>query len=453
MHELKIGTSWVRGIVGETLTPELVVDFACAFGSWAEGAPVVIGRDSRPSSTMFRSAVVAGLLSPGCEIVDLGLCPTPMVSFAVREWGCGGGIAITGSHNSYRWNALKFIGPDGTPLNPVRSRELFDIYHGSTFLTASRDRLPSVATDWEIADRYVEHLLNCLDVDRIRKQNFRLAVDFCNGACFSVTRRFLEELGCELHSLNHDSNSKFAHAPSPTRENMSQLSTFVGSLDVDLGAAINVDGDRVAFVTEKGIPLSSEVTLPLAARNRLARRPGPVVTNLSTSRMIDAVAREAGQKVLRTPVGESHVIDRGFDEGATIVGEGSGGVAALPVASTFDGVLTVGLVLESMALQGKTLTRLASDLVSFDMRKGAVRCHPVQAYRTLESLRRYYSPRSPDLTDGLRIDWDDAWIHIRASSTEPVLRIIVEAGGEKRAKTIFDEAMSKARELMQKCWT
>jgi phosphomannomutase len=127
MRELKIGTSWVRGIVGEALTPELIVDFACAFGTWVEGTPVVIGRDSRGSSNMFRSAVVAGLLSPGCEVIDLGVCPTPLVSFAVREWGCGGGISITGSHNNYRWNALKFIGPDGTPLNPVRSRELFDI--------------------------------------------------------------------------------------------------------------------------------------------------------------------------------------------------------------------------------------------------------------------------------------------------------------------------------------
>ena len=449
MRELKIGTSWVRGVVGEALTPELVVDFACAFGTWAEGTPVVIGRDSRRSSTMFRSAVVAGLLSPGCEIADLGVCPTPLVSFAVREWGCGGGISITGSHNNYRWNALKFIGPDGTPLNPVRSRELLDIYHGSTFLTASRDDLPSVVTELEIADRYVEHLLTFLHVDIIRKQRFSLAIDFCNGACLSVAKRFFGELGCDLEALNDDPTSEFAHSPAPTKENMSQLSAFVRSLDVDLGAAVNVDGDRVAFVTEKGIPLSEEVTLPLVARNRLARRPRPVVTNLSTSRMIDVVAGELGQTVLRTAVGESHVIDRGFDEGATIVGEGSGGVAALPVTSTFDGLLALGLVLETMALKGKTLTELASDLPHFNMRKGAVRCLPVQAYRSLEVLRHHYSGFTADLTDGLRIDWDDAWLHIRASSTEPVLRIIAEAEAEERAASIFNEAMTKTKELVQ----
>jgi len=449
MRELKIGTSWVRGVVGEALTPELVVDFGCAFGTWTQGTPVVIGRDSRRSSTMFRSAVVAGLLSPGCEVFDLGVCPTPLVSFAVREWGCGGGISITGSHNNYRWNALKFIGPDGTPLNPVRSRELFDIYHGSTFLTASRDSLPSVCSGPAVLDRYVQNLLNPLHVDIIRKQQFKLAVDFCNGACLSVAECFLEALGCQLKALNEDSSNEFAHSPAPTKENMGQLSHFVRKLDVDLGAAINVDGDRVAFVTKEGVPLSSEVTLPLVARNRLQRRPSLVVTNLSTSRMIDVVAAERGQEVLRTAVGESHVVDRGFDEGATIVGEGSGGVAALPITPTFDGLLSLGLVLETMALTGKTLSELTSDLPHFHMRKGTVRCLPVQAYRALDGLRRVYSGIPADLTDGIRIDWEDAWLHIRSSSTEPVLRIIVEAEEGERAESIFDEAMSKTVALVK----
>lgn len=449
MRELKIGTSWVRGIVGEALTPELVVDFACAFGTWAEGAPVVIGRDSRRSSTMFRSAVIAGLLSPGCEIIDLGVCPTPLVSFAVREWGCGGGISITGSHNNYRWNALKFIGPDGTPLNPVRSRELFDIYHGSSFLTASRDHLQSVEIDREISERYVEHLLNCLDTNLIRRQRYRLAVDFCNGACVALAERFLGALGCELRALNADPTSEFAHSPAPTKENMRQLSAFVNGLEVDLGAAINVDGDRIAFVTGKGLPLSSEATLPVVARNRLVRRPGPVVTSLSTSRMIDVVAEERGQIVIRTAVGESHVIDRGFDEGATIVGEGSGGVSALPVVSTFDGLLTLGMVLETMAQEGKSLTELARTLPTFYMRKGAIRCIPVQAYRALDQLRRHYTNHTPDLTDGLRIDWNDAWLHIRTSSTEPVLRITVEGKEEERTSFLFEEAESKTRQFIE----
>jgi phosphomannomutase len=450
MHGLKIGTSWVRGIVGEALIPELIVDFACAFGTWAEGAPVVIGRDSRRSSTMFRSAVIAGLLSPGCEIIDLGVCSTPLVSFGVREWGCGGGISITGSHNNYRWNALKFIGPDGTPLNPVRSRELFDIYHGSNFLTASRDHLQSVETESRVTDRYVEHLLSCLNTDLIQQQEFSLAIDFCNGACFSVAKKFFGELHCEMKALNEEPADAFAHSPEPTKKNMSQLSTFVQGLDVDLGAAVNVDGDRVAFVTEAGIPLSSEVTLPVVARNRLSRRPAPVVTNLSTSRMIDEVAKTQGQIVLRTAVGESHVIDRGFDEGATIVGEGSGGVSALPVTSTFDSLLALGMVLETMATEGKTLAELAADLPRFHMRKGAIRCLPVQAYRTLDTLRRQYADSSPDLSDGLRVDWEDAWLHIRSSSTEPVLRIIVEAKEKERAISLFRETELRTKKLVQR---
>ena len=449
MNELKIGTSWVRGVVGQALTPERVVDFACAFGTLAEGKPVVIGRDSRRSSEMFRSAVIAGLLSPGCEVLDLGLCPTPLVSFSVREWGCAGGISITGGHNAERWNALKFIGPDGTPLNPVRSQELFDIYHASSFLTAGRDDLGSSVTECSAAERYVEHLLTCLDVGAIREKKFRIALDFCNGVCLPVAQCFFEALGCDLHLLNEKPAGEFAHPPAPNVAHMSQLSAFVKGLEVDLGAALNVDGDRVAFVSAEGKAMSEEITLALAVMNRLDRRPGPVVTNLSTSRMIDAVAERHRQPVLRTAVGESHVIDLGFDEGATIVGEGSGGVAALPVVSSFDGILTLGLLLETMATSGSTLEELVHDLPRFYMKKGVVRCLPVQGYRTLEGLRQLYSGNSANYTDGLRIDWDDAWLHIRVSSTEPLLRIVVEAEDRERRQTIFDEAMTRTKELVQ----
>jgi phosphomannomutase len=165
--------------------------------------------------------------------------------------------------------------------------------------------------------------------------------------------------------------------------------------------------------------------------------------------MIDVVAKEEGQTVIRTPVGESHVIDRGYDEGATIAGEGSGGVAALPITSTFDGLLTVGMVLESMAQTERTLTQLASTLPHFPMRKGTLRCLPVQGYRALDELRRTYSNQPTDLTDGLRIDWNDSWLHIRVSCTEPVLRIIAEANDEFQVTSLFEEAMSKAGEFLR----
>ncbi len=445
MRELKISTSWVRGVVGDALTPELVVNFACAFGTWADGGPVVIGRDTRRSSTMLRSAVIAGLMSSGCDVIDLGICPTPLVSFAARELGCAGGIAVTGSHNDSEWNALKFIGPDGTLLNPVRGEELLDIYHASAFVSRSCGRLFSSQGSPGMVTRYVEHLFAALDADAIRERNYRLIVDFCNGACSGITALFLQELNCDLVAVNDAPRDMFAHPPAPTPSNMNDLLPEMRMTRADLGAAFNVDGDRIAFVTNEGFPLSEEFTLPLAALGRLAQRPGVIVTSLSTSRMIEEVARTRHQRVVRTSVGESYVMDRGLEEGAVLAGEGSGGVGALPVTLTFDALLTLGIILETMATNECTISTLAGEIPHLAMRKGELPCQPDQAYRALESFRVNYEAKEPDCTDGIRVEWEDSWLHVRVSTTEPLLRVIVEAESEDRADNLYDEAMGMAR--------
>jgi phosphomannomutase len=208
-----------------------------------------------------------------------------------------------------------------------------------------------------------------------------------------------------------------------------------------------VDGDRIGFVTAEGVALSEEYTLPLAAQTRLARRPGPVVTNLSTSRMVDAVARRFGQTVLRTMVGEGHVMDAGLSEGAALAGEGSGGVAMLPVTMSFDGLLTLALLLEAMARTGESLADLTAQIPQYAIRKGELACPPELVYRTLESFRKRFADRNPDCTDGVRVEWDDAWLHVRASNTEPLLRVIAEADTAERANAIFEEAMTSVRRL------
>ena len=353
VRELKIGASGVRGVVGDALTPELIVNFACAFGTWCGVGPVVIGRDTRRSSTALRAAVVSGLLSTGCRVIDLGLSSSPLVSFAIRELGASGGIAVTGSHNDANWNALKFFGPDGALLNAAKNEELLDIYHGAAFDLATWDRLKPVETAPDVEKRYLEHLAGALDLDPIRARRFRVAVDFTNGACGPVASRFLESLHCTLLPVNAEPTGEFAHPPAPTAANMRQLATLARCFDADLGAALNVDGDRVGFVTAEGHALSEEYSLPLVATPRMRRRPGPVVTSHSTSGMVDAVARAYGQRVVRGPVGESHAVDLGLAEGAVIAGEGSGGMAVLPLDVAYDGLLALGLVLEEMATSGE----------------------------------------------------------------------------------------------------
>ncbi len=446
MRQLKIGTSWVRGVVGEALTPELIVNFASAFGTWCDGHPVVIGRDTRRSSAALRAATIAGLLSAGCEVIDLGVTATPVVSFAIRELGIGGGISITGSHNDARWNALKFLGPDGALINQVKTEELLDIYHSSKFLLASWDKLRPVDTcaDW-LFDRYLAHILSVLDVDAIRQRRSRVLVDFCNGTCAPIASRFLAELGCTLLPLNEEPSGEFAHPPAPTASNMRQLASLMRCVEADFGVAVNIDGDRIGFVTSDGVALSEEYALPLTARIRLRRRAGPVVTNLSSSRMVEAVAAGFGQRAIRTAVGESHVIDQGLAEGAVLAGEGSGGVAILPSTMTFDALLTLGFILEELAVTGRSLGSAVADLPQYYMRKRHLPCPPNVVYRVLDRFRAFYADSNPDCTDGIRMAWPDAWLHIRASNTEPILRIIAEAESPARAERIMEQAVTYAR--------
>jgi phosphomannomutase len=450
VQRLKIGTSWVRGVVGEALTPDLVVDFACAFGTWCDGAPVVIARDTRGSSRMLQAAVTSALLSTGCEVVDLGVGSTPLVSFAVRELGAEGGISITGSHNDAEWNALKFVGPDGALLNAVKSEELLDIFHAAQFRLVPSSALRSVTRDGEkLATRYREHLLASLDVAAIRARRFRVAVDFANGGGAALARPLLDALGVVLLPLNDEPSGIFAHPPAPTPANMKGLAEHVTHVQADLGAGLNVDGDRVGFVTREGTALSEEYALPLAAAARLRRRPGPIVTNLSTSSMVEAVAAGCGQRVLRAPVGESHVIDQGMAEGAVLAGEGSGGVAVLPAALTFDGLLTLALVLEEMAVGPATLADLVGRLPRFTMRKHELPCEPHVVYKVVEAFRAHYADRNPDTSDGVRVAGTDGWTHVRASNTEPLLRVIVEAQTPLRANTLLAEALAFAQRMMK----
>ena len=450
MQRLKIGTSWVRGVVGEALTPDLVVDFACAFGTWCDGGAVVVGRDTRGSSRMMRAAVTSGLLASGCEVIDLDLCSTPFVSFAVRELGADGGISITGSHNDAEWNALKFVGPDGALLNAVKSEELLDIYHASQFRLASWDHLRAVTRDGALADRYRAHLLCALDVEAIRARAFTVAVDFCNGAGAETARPFLAALGVTLVPLNDAPTGVFAHPPAPTAANMRGLAEQVAACRADVGAALNVDGDRVGLVTREGAALSEEYTLPIAAGARLRRHPGPIVTNLSTSSMVETVAARYGQPVRRAAVGESHVVDQGMAEGAVLAGEGSGGVAALPASLTFDGLLTLGLVLEEMAVASLSLQELVDRLPRLSMRKQELPCPPNVVYKVVEAFRTRYADHDPDCTDGVRVTFPDAgWLHVRASNTEPLLRVIVEAAASTRADALLTEALTFARRSMK----
>jgi phosphomannomutase len=449
MRPLKIGISWVRGVVGETLTPELLVDFACAFGTFVEGAPVVVGHDSRRSAPMLRAAVLSGLQSCGSEVWDLGLAPTPIVQFAVRSRRLAGGISLTASHNYARWNALKFVGREGLLLNSFQSEEVMDIYHLGEFLKRPWDLLGRVRPAGDVTARYLDFICSKLDLQAIGAAKFRVVVDCCNGAGAGVVPKFLERLGCRVIALHDVPDGDFPHPPEPSARNMRALASVVSSVGADVGFLVNVDVDRVGLVADGGAALSEEYVFPIIADHVLETTRGSVVTTLSTSRMVESVAAARGRAVVRARIGEGYVMQRVVAERAALGGEGSGGVAVPRAARWFDGFIAMGLVLEAMAHRGAPLSELAARLPRFVMLKGSIPSSSERIYPVLEAFRRQYRDQNPNLEDGVRVDWPDAWLHVRASNTEPLLRVIVEADDERRAQAVYDDAVEGIHRLAQ----
>src|ERR1043166_7598004 len=287
MKPLKIGITGVRGIVGETFTPELAVDFAESFGTYLDRGRILVCRDTRPSGPMIRSAVLAGLLAAGCEVIDLGVCPTPSMQLAVQSLKADGGIAITAGHNPWQWNALKFVRSDGLYLNPTQGEELLDIFHQGEFAKASWNEIKQLVQKGDAIEEHINVLHRSFAVETIRAKKLTVAVDCCNGACSFLSPKWLAFLGCEVLAVNDNPSAPFPHAPEPKPETMAQLCAVVKAGRAAIGFAHDADGERLGIVTDLGEPLSEEMTLAIAADIRLRKKRGTVVTNVSTSSAVD----------------------------------------------------------------------------------------------------------------------------------------------------------------------
>jgi phosphomannomutase len=445
MKPLKIGITGVRGIVGETFTPEVAVGFAQAFGTYVDGGRILVCRDTRLSGPMVRSAVVAGLLSAGCEVIDLGICPTPSLQAAVAWLGADGGIAVTAGHNPAPWNALKFVRGDGLYLNPLQAEELLDIFHQGEFAKATWDQIESAIQLKDPIEHHLGLLNDAFDRRAIEARRFKVAVDCCNGACARLIPRWLTQLGCEVLAINDDLNGAFPHRPEPTIETMAQLSAVVKAGKADIGFAHDADGERLGLVTELGQPLSEEQTLSVAARFRLEQATGTVVTNVSTTRAIDQVAELYGGRVVRTPVGQTYISEAMLEHKAVLGGEGSGGVTVPQVHLTHDSAAAIGLILEGLARSGQTVSNIIQQLPRLFMLKHNLAVEPSRLYSVLQDFRVALEREQQvfDLTDGITVDFPEGWIHVRASNTESIIRIIVEADEAAKARRLLDWARDR----------
>jgi len=440
MKPLKIGITGVRGIVGETFTPEVAVGFAQAFGTYLDSGRILVCRDTRLSGPMVRSAVVAGLLAAGCEVIDLGICPTPSLQLAVTWLKADGGIAGTAGHNPAPWNALKFVRGDGLYLNPLQAEELLDVFHQGEFAKARWNQIQPAIQHRDPIEHHIEKLGNVFDTAAIRARRLKVAVDCSNGACSRLIPRWLAELGCEVLAINDDPTAAFPHRPEPTPETMAQLSAVVKAGHADIGFAHDADGERLGIVTELAHALSEELTLAVATRLRLQQSAGLVVTNVSTSGAIEQIAAQYEGRVVRTQVGQTYISEAMLEHDAILGGEGSGGVTVPQVHLTHDSAAAVGLILEGLARSDERVSDIVQQLPRLFMLKHNLVVEPNRLYSVLQDFRVAIErdQLTCDLTDGIKVDLPEGWIHVRASNTESLIRVIVEAEDATNARRLLD---------------
>ncbi len=448
---LMVSVSGVRGRVGAGLTPEIVATFAAAFGAWASRSgrrTIVVGRDSRVSGPMFTRIVHGALESVGCTVIDIGMAPTPTIQLAVEHHHAAGGLGITASHNPIEWNALKFIGPSGLFLSADEGAEMRALMDAG-IPRATWDQLGEIVVDAEAVRRHIDQVLALpyLDVEGIRARRFRVALDCCRGAGAVIMPQLLTELGCDVFAINMEPDGHFHRPPEPVAENLGELEALVRNVNADVGFATDPDVDRLALVLDDGKAPGEDYTLAFAARAVLRHRRGPVVTNLSTSKVVADVAAEVGVPFHFAKVGEVNVAMAMRDLGATIGGEGNGGVILPEMHLGRDAPVGAALLLQLMLEEGRPLSALVADHPRYVIVKDKLDRPDVSLDAVYDALRAAFPDAAADSQDGLRLDWADRWVHLRPSGTEPIVRVIAEAPTEVDARRLIAQARQPLADL------
>ena len=453
-RRLKIGVSGVRGVVGESLSPVLVADFAAAFGEFAGGGRVLVGRDTRSSGEMYENAVAAGLLSVGIQPVLTGILPTPSLQVAVRETSASGAIAITASHNGNEWNALKFIGADGLFLNQIANDELLDIYNQPDSNYVPENRIRTEKLMYDAFRIHQEKILRSVDTDTIRKKHFRVAVDCCNGVGALYSRKFLEAFGCEVISIFDTCGNGFERPPEPVPANLGALSECVKKHHCAVGFAQDPDGDRISLVSGSGaIPGVQNSAALIAGHLIRNNRSGTVVLNIQTTTAIEQIAGECGVEMLYCPVGEVNVTDAMNASGAFLGIEGSsGGIIYPKISMCRASYAAMAVVLEMLAQRGMTIDSMLETLPCLSSVSVKVLCPSAQAgVNALREIRSRYLDRNPIVVDGVRLDMGGgAWVLLRRSNTEPVIRILAESSEESTAERLARDFEKELQGLLKK---
>ena len=433
---LKISISGVRGVIGQSLTPTLLTRFAQAFGTHTGSGTIVIGRDPRTSGEMVKHAVIAGILSSGGRVVDIGVCPVPTVQMQVRRRRASGGIAITASHNPAEWNALKFIGSNGLFLDSGQARELLDIYHQGEYTKVGGEEMRAVEEAEGATDAHIKAVLDALGTLPASKRRLKVVLDSCNGAGSLVGPKLLEALGAEVIPINVTPDGSFPRPAEPVPENLGDLCAAVKQHGADVGFAQDMDADRLAIVSEQGLPIGEDYTLVLATLYALGHQPGPVVANLSTTSALEDITKKFDCPLFLTKIGEVNVTDKMQQANAVIGGEGNGGVIYPRINFARDSLVGMALVLHLLAESGQTITQLLDQFPRYSVVKEKMLCPSEKIPAVLKMLRQEYGTFPLDTRDGVKVTLPEGWFLVRGSNTEPIVRVVAESRSESQAREI-----------------
>ena len=413
--------SGLRGIAEDHFTPELIDNYISAFISTQNIKSCVIGRDGRPSGKQISQWVIDSFHKNGINVENCGLATTPTMQVMTEKENFDGGIVITASHNPSEYNGLKFLQKDGTFLSPEQCEELFKAVDRNVSIEPP-DSL-GVVSDYSTAnEEHIDKVLaaKCIDTDNIRKNNFKVVIDAVNGAGSFILPMLCERLDCEVITMNCSGDGNFSRIPEPLAENLDALEQKVLEVGADIGFATDPDGDRLSIVSNKGKAIGEEYTLVLAVKNYLNFQESMVVTNLSTSMMLDNITN----KTIRTRIGEAHVVQKMNELNISIGGEGNGGVILKEVHLGRDSLVAVSMILSLLSISGKSISDEICSIPKYLMVKDKILLNSKIDFDSLESI---FDCDEINRLDGIKFSWSDKWIHIRKSNTEPIIRIFAEA--------------------------
>ena len=437
--------SGVRGITETHLTPELSVVYARALHQFLPKGVIMAGQDSRPSGEDIIQAMMGELVRLGRTVIYCGIVPTPTVQFMVHNTEAVGGFIVTASHNPIEWNGLKFVREDSTFLHPNECEQLFNLVDKNKELQDAKD----LGIIWPEQNAIQKHViacvsLKCIDLNQIQRRHFKIVIDAVNGAGAHALPTMLESLGCELIELNCEPDGNFTRGTEPLPENLKDLCQAVISHDADAGFAVDPDADRLAVVNEKGEPLGEEYTLVLAADGYLndTVKNEKFVVNLSTSLALEKLAESKNCSVIRSAVGEINVVNKMNEIGSDLGGEGNGGVILRECHLGRDSLVAVTMVLNRLSQSNETLSEIHQSLPQFEIIKDKISLEGIDPEELIRKVSGLFNDADKNTLDGIKFTWDDKWVHLRKSNTEPIMRIYAEAPNKDSAKKLVERVQS-----------